>query len=150
MLLCRPQADVDDQPALIRHHQARGVDRRDVRAAHASVHHRVPEVIGLFPEGEEPGEAAARVDHALVAAPRVVDEQIQFAAGVRNLTESANDLFVFGVIAGNADHRLRQIGVGDAAAGAEDTKASGGERDRHAAAHSATGAGDECGLDHIS
>jgi len=78
VLLCRPKRDVHDQPASLPDHRRRGKLARLVMRANARAEHRVPTPERLFPEWLAPGESPI-LDHALVAAPHVVHQDVDRA-----------------------------------------------------------------------
>ena len=75
VLLRCPERDVDDQPAPLRDHRRRGELTGAVVRPNAGAEHRIPPPERLFPEWPGPRELAV-VDHALVAAPHVVDQDV--------------------------------------------------------------------------
>ena len=143
-----PETDIDDKTAAQGDHQPGGVSAADKRGANASVHHAGPAVERLLPEGERPGERTA-LDHALVAAPRRVDQEVESAARLGDSGEDRAGLLVVLVIAGEPGHRSGKLGGVDGPAGAKHREAGVGQRDRHAASDAAAGAGDE-GDRHVS
>src|SRR6185369_5054516 len=78
MLLRRPVRDVHDESAPPRDHRRRGQLRGAVVRAHAGVEHLVPAPERLFPEWFRPRELAI-LHHVVVAAPDVVDEDVDAA-----------------------------------------------------------------------
>ena len=102
VLLRRPEADVDHQSLAARHHQPRGVRAAHEGGSHAGVHHAGPALRGLLPEGHGPSERAV-FHHALVAAPRRVDQEIQAAAAGGQPREDGGRLLVVQMIAGMSD-----------------------------------------------
>ena len=104
------------------HHECGRVLARDERRAHAGVDHFPPALARLIPERHGPGEAAFGIDHLLVPAPRVVDENVQTALLGRNPLEHAADRAVVGMVTGNAEHRRLEIRAGNRAAGRVDDR----------------------------
>src|SRR6185369_9521503 len=82
-------------------HEAGRELTRDERRSHPRGN-RVPSPSRLLPEGKRPGEAPI-LHHALVPAPRVVDEHVEAARLARDLVEQLLDGVVVGVVARHAN-----------------------------------------------
>src|SRR5207342_2980444 len=143
-----PETDIYDKTAAPGDHQPGGVSAADKRGTNAGVHHAGPAVERLLPEGERPGKHTA-LDHALVPAPRRVDQEVESAARLGDSGEDRAGLLVALVIAGEPGHRSGKLGGVDGPAGAKHREAAVGQRDRHSASHAAARARDE-GDRHVS
>ena len=96
-------------------------------------------MLRLLPERQAPRELAI-LDHAFVAAPRRVHEDIEH----RHLCKRCGDLRIVGVIADDAMHRRWEIGHGHRATRGEDVVAGVGERDGDSATNSAACSSNQC------
>ncbi len=141
-----PVTNVDDEAGPLGNHNLGGVRAAHEGGAEAGVDHAGPAVSGLLPEGEGPSVDAVFIEHAFVAGPSGVDEEIESGGGVFDLGEGSGGLGVNGVVAGDAGDGGREVGGGDGATGGEDLIAGGVEGDGDAFADAATGAGDEGGF----
>jgi hypothetical protein len=93
--------DVDNEAATASDHACRGKLAGVIVRADTGAEHRVPPPQRLLPERLHPGELAV-VHHPLVAAPYVVDEDVDGVV-LCDARERGFDVAVHGVIAANAD-----------------------------------------------
>src|SRR5437764_1845082 len=75
VFLCRPKRNADDETATLSDHYLRGVSAGDISGAHPGGEHRVPAPERLLPEGQRPRKLSV-LDHILVAAPDVINENV--------------------------------------------------------------------------
>src|SRR5262249_14289362 len=128
----------DEAAATWQHHRDSARADRPGRA-NTGVHHARPPMRGLLPEGEAPGELDA-LHHALVTAPRVVDDDVDGGRRLRNARKRRSSLTVVGVIAAETRYTGRQVRGVDRAAGREHLIAGIVQRDRNAFADATAGA----------
>src|SRR5207302_963194 len=103
--------------------------------------HRVPPPERLFPERLEPRERAI-LDHALVAAPHVVHQDVDGVAFADDQIERRFDLSVEAMVAADArDPLIETLVIRRRTAGDEDPCAVTGELARDASANALRGAG---------
>ena len=103
MCFCAAQRrDVHDQSSPPGDHRWRGKLACLIVRANARAEHRVPAPERLFPEWLGPGELAI-LDHALVAAPHVVHQDVDGTVALEDALERRFDLGVIAMVA--ADRR---------------------------------------------
>ena len=102
----------------------------------------------LLPERERPGKRTA-LDHALIPAPRRVDQKVEMPAASEIRAKTAPVSLVALVIASETWSQKWKLGGVDGPAGAKHREAGVGQRDRHSASHAAARARDE-GDRHVS
>ena len=100
MLLRRSERDIHDQPAPKRDHGSGCQLARVIVGTHTSIEHRIPAPKRLFPEWLAPREYTV-FHHLLVAAPNIVDENVD-GASLLNARECSCDLFILSVVATNS------------------------------------------------
>src|SRR5437764_2987287 len=93
-----PERNVDDETAALSDHHLRGVSAGDISGAHASGEHRVPAPERLLPEGPRPRKLAV-LDHLLVAAPDVINENVQATLLFTHSLKHRLDLSVMSMVA---------------------------------------------------
>src|SRR5437868_3321996 len=98
MFLRCPERNVDDETAALCDHYLRGVSAGDISGTHASRKHRVPAPERLLPEGQRPCELAV-LDHLLVAAPDVINENVQTTLLFTHSLKHRLDLSVMSMVA---------------------------------------------------
>jgi len=113
------------------------------RSPNTCVHHRVPAPHRLLPERVGPREPIA-LDHALVAAPHAVDEDVETSMVAVDGPEESLDLRIVRVIAAHASHGGRESRALDRSTGRVHDRAGVGECFRDATADATACAGDQC------
>src|SRR5258708_5803076 len=113
--------------------------------AHTCAEHRVPTPKRLFPERLAPGEYPV-LDHPLVSAPHVVDENVDPARLLSNALEGSRHLSIHSVVAANAGDApifINECAIADRAAGDEHPRPAAPERACDAAANAEGPTGDD-------
>src|SRR5207247_1474205 len=130
--------------AALRNHRSRSELARMVVRANARAEHGVPAPERLLPEWPAPGEFAV-VDHALVAAPDTVHQDVDRIGVSRDARECRFDLTVVPMVAADAgDVIIEGLVLRRRPSRGEDPRAGSSELGCDAAAHASGGAGDDC------
>jgi hypothetical protein len=129
VLLGRPETDVDYKAAALGDHHLCGARGAGEGGTKACVHHAVPAMRGLFPEGQGPLEYTV-FDHPLIAGPGIVHQNVQLPGLICDSVENLVGLVVAGVVAGEANYTFGQGSPIDGAPCCEDLEAGTGKADR--------------------
>src|SRR6185437_12261002 len=98
ILLRGPELNVHDESAAAGNHHRRGEATGHVMRAHAGLEHRVPTPERLLPELARPRELAV-LHHVFVAAPDIVDENVEPAVLARDAVKNGTNLRIFAMVA---------------------------------------------------
>src|SRR5262249_3588280 len=144
VFLCRPKRDIHNQSTLLGNHHRRDQLTSAVVCANAGCEHSIPAPQRLLPEWFGPGESAM-LDHVLITAPNVIDQDINGLGLARELLKSRVLLRCLPMVAPNPDNLvLQRFMVINRTAGDKNPRSFSSELASDSAAHTFRGASDYC------